>query len=101
MFREQFDSRSCGMNAQLQCIEIEPALPCYHQFAVERAAGWQLIGQGLQHLRKVAIERFLVPALQQDLAAVAKHQDSKSIPLRFKNPLTCRRNFVHSFGEHG
>jgi len=43
------------VNAQLQGIEIEPAMIGDDQFAVKDAAGGKLIGQGLQHLRKVAI----------------------------------------------
>ena len=41
---------------------------------------------------KVAVERFLVAALDQDLVAVAKHQRAKSIPLRLEDPVPPRGN---------
>src|SRR5262249_17262284 len=43
---------------------------------------------------------FFVAALNEDLVAVAKHQRSKSIPLRLENPISGGRQFAHSLGEH-
>ena len=56
--------------------------------------------QRLEQLGKVAVQRLLVAALDQDLVAVAKDQRAKAIPLRFEDPVAACRQFADSLGEH-
>src|SRR5581483_226322 len=49
---------------------------------------------------KVAVERLLVAALNQDVVTVAKYHRAKPIPLRFEDPLITTRQLRHAFREH-
>ena len=97
---EQLHARRGRMEAELQRLEIEAAIPGDDDFAVEHAAGGQLRQQRLEQLGKVAVERFFVAALDQDLVAVAEDQRAKPVPLRLENPRSVAGQFVNSLGEH-
>ena len=84
---QHLHTRSGGMNAELQCIEIEAALGCDHDFPIEHAAGRQLRAQRFDQLGEIAVQRFFVAALNQDFVAIAKDQRAKPIPLRLENPV--------------
>ena len=55
---------------------------------------------GLDQFGEIAVQRFFVAALDQDLVAVAKDQRTKPVPLWFENPCSPRRYFGNSLGEH-
>jgi hypothetical protein len=38
--------------------------------------------------------------LNQDFLVIAKNEDPKSVPFRFKDPSISRWNFFHAFGKH-
>ena len=97
---QQLHARSRRMKPQLQRVEIEPAVLGDHDLAIEHAAVRQLRAQRLEQLGKVAVQRFLVAALDQDLVAVAEDQRAKSVPLRFEDPVFACRQFIHALGEH-
>jgi hypothetical protein len=89
------------VNPQLQRIEVQPFFDHNHEFPIEHTAVRQLLFQWLDHLREIAIQRFLIPALNQHFVTVAKNQNSKPIPLRLKNPVAGHGYFIHALGEHG
>ena len=55
---------------------------------------------GLNHLRKIPIQRLPITALNQHLIPITKHQTPKPIPLRLKDPLVTSRNLRHPFRKH-
>jgi hypothetical protein len=74
------------MKPQLQRLEVEALLARDDELAVERAPGWELAQERLAQLRKVAVERLLVAALDVDLVAIAKDQRAEAVPLRLEEP---------------
>jgi len=44
----------------------------------------------IDHLGEIAIQRFLVAALNQDFVAVAENQRTETVPLRLEDPLSAR-----------
>jgi hypothetical protein len=69
------------VNAKLQRIEIQSAVARDHYLAVQHTLFRQLSLQWLEQLGEVAIQRFLVPALQQHFVPIAEDQGPKPIPL--------------------
>ena len=57
--------------------------------------------QWLDSSGKVTVEWLFIPALDEDLIAVAKHQRAKSIPLGLKNPIFPWGQFIDTLGQHG
>jgi hypothetical protein len=98
--REQFYPRRRGMNAELQGVEVEDFFLCDNDFAVEHTASRELGGDRLDQFGKVAVQRFFIAALNQDLVAIAKHQRAKAIPLGLENPSSGLRQLAHALGEH-
>ena len=88
------------MNAQLQCLKFKTIFRGDYNFTVEHAAGGQLRAQCLEQLGKIAIERFLITALDEDLVPIAEDQSAEAIPLRLKYPGLAHRQFAHSLGKH-
>src|ERR1700676_3303604 len=88
------------MKTQLEGIEIQPVIRCDHQFAIEHATLRQPGPQSIDHLRKVAIERFFIPALYQYVVSVAKYQYPKAIPFRLEDPGASLWQLINSFREH-
>ena len=74
------------MNAQLECLKVETTLCGNYNFAVEHAACGQLGTQCIEQLGKIAIQRFLITALDEDLVPIAEDQSAEAIPLRLKDP---------------
>ena len=72
------------MQAQLQRVEVEPARRRDDDLAVEHAAVRQRVEQRRVQLGKVAIERLEVAALDVDVAAAAKDDRAKAVPLRLE-----------------
>ena len=92
---QKLHPRRRRMNAELQRLEIEPAILGDDDFAIEHAAIGQLRPQRLEQLGKIAIQRFLIAALDQDLVPVAEDQRAKPIPFRLEDPIF-RRPAVRS-----
>src|SRR6185295_3468298 len=88
------------MKPQLQRIEFEPAVSCDHYFSIEHALVSQLCSKRVEQLRKVAIQRFCVAALNEDLIAIAKDKGAEPIPLRFEDPISVDWQFANALGEH-
>ena len=97
---EKLHSRRGRMKAKLQRIEVEPALRCYDDFAIQNATRWQLVPQRIHYLGKVTIERLFVAALNQDFVSVAKNDRPKAIPFRLKYPGAALRQLTNSLREH-
>ncbi len=79
------------MKPKLKRLEIEPVRRGDHDLPVDHAAGRQIGTQRLVQLRKVAIERPQVPALDEDFGLAAKDDGAKPIPLRFIQEGTARQ----------
>src|ERR1700738_4272359 len=98
---EELDARGGWMDAELQGVEVEAAVAGDDEFAIEDAMRGQLVAQRREDFRKVAIERFFLAALQQDLVAIAENEHAKAVPLGLEDPFTGGGNAVHALGEHG
>ena len=75
----------------MERVEIQAGILDDDDFAVEHRAGRQLRPQRLEQVGKIAIERLLVAALNQDFVTVAEYQRAKPIPLRLEEPGSARR----------
>ena len=100
LLRKQLYSRRGGMETKLERVKIECAISRNDNLAVEHAASRQLGQQRSHQLREIAIQRFFVAALNQDVVAVTKNQGAKPIPFRLKNPLPGRGQRIHPLCEH-
>ena len=60
----------------------------------------KLRAQRLEQLGEVAVQRFFVAALDQDLVAVAKDERAKPVPLGFEDPVPAGRQFTDALGQH-
>ena len=74
------------MYAELKYFEVETARRRDDYLAVEYAARRQLGVESLDQFREIAVKRFLVAALDEDLVSVAEDQGSKPVPLGFEDP---------------
>src|SRR4029079_13014508 len=88
------------MEPELERLEIEPAVGCDDDLAVQHAAGGQPRAKRIDELWKVAIQRLLIAALDLDIVPVPEDQCAKPIPLRFENPGFTSRQRVNAFSEH-
>lgn len=60
------------MDAKLQGIEVDAMLIRDDELAIEHAARWQLRLRGEKQFREVAIQRFFVAALNEEIVASRK-----------------------------
>ena len=88
------------MKTQLERLELETARTRDHELPVDDASLRKLGFHHLHELRKVAIERLRVAALNQHLVPVAKNERAKAVPLRLENPVAARRELEGPFREH-
>jgi hypothetical protein len=89
------------VNAQLQCVEVERAVPRDHELAVHHATLWKRRHERRHQLGKVPIERLCFSALDQDFVAIPEDQRSKAVPFRLEYPTFRLRQLADSLGEHG
>src|SRR5262249_33677476 len=89
-----------GMQAQLQCVEIEAIVLNDDNFSVEHAAWRQGRAQWPEQLREISVERLFVTALDEDFISIAKYQCAKPIPFGFENPVSAFWSFTHWLGQH-
>src|SRR5438552_9414617 len=75
---------------------------CRHDddFAVDHDAVRELFEEHLVQLRKVAIERSKIAALNIDVVLASKNYRAKAIPFRFVQESAARRQRVGQLGEH-
>ncbi len=99
--RQQLNARGGRMDPQLQRVEVERAVPRDHDLAVEDAASRKLRRQRFEELGEVAVERLFVPALDQELVPVSKHQHAKPVPLGFEEESVAFGQSTDALGEHG
>ena len=97
---EEFYTRGGGVNAELQRIEVEPSFPGNDEFAIEDTFCGELFAKRVEHLRKVAVQGFLIAALYEDVISVTKDKDAKAIPLRLIDPVAALRDLIDALGEH-
>jgi len=88
------------MNAQLKGVEVETAVVCDDEFAIEDALLGELFANGVEHLGEVAIERLFIAALEKHFVAIAEDKDAEAVPLGLVDPVALRGNRIHAFGEH-
>src|ERR1700722_16176050 len=88
------------MQTQLQRIKIKPIILDDDHLSIDHTTCGQRRAEWFEQLRKVALERFFVAALDENLISIAKHQRAKPIPLWLENPIALCGQFIHSFREH-
>ena len=98
--RELCDPRSGGVQTELQRVEIESSGGRDHDLAVEHAAWRQPFEKEIVQLRKVAVERTQVAALDEDLGRAAEHDGAEAIPLGLVEQPFAVRQPIHQFCEH-
>lgn len=79
------------MKPELELIEIEPIIFNDNDFAVEHAASGKGRSERIEQFGEIAIERFFIAALDNDLVPIAKDERTKSVPLGLKNPAAAGR----------
>ena len=88
------------MKPQLQRLEIQPVLAHDDDFAIEHSSLRKLGLQRFDEFRIVASERLSVPALDEDLLAVAKDQRPEAVPFGLENPPAVARQGVGQLRKH-
>src|SRR3954467_7351345 len=88
------------MKPKLQGFEIEAVLSRDDDFAVEYTALRQLRLYGIEKFGEVAVQWFLLPAVNEDVGAIAEYECAKAVPFGFKDPGCAGRQLVDSLGEH-
>src|SRR5690349_19444233 len=89
------------MQPHLQRIEIETLGRGDHDLAVHDAAVRELRQEYVVELGEVAIERTEIAALDEDVAAAAKHDGAKAVPLRLEQERALGRNVLRELCQHG
>ena len=88
------------MQSQLQGIEVEAARRGDDDLAVNDAVVREARQQRVVQLGKIPIERPQVAALDEHLAAAAKDNGAKAVPLRLVQERAAGRQRVRELGEH-
>src|ERR1051325_4585738 len=88
------------MQAQLQQVKVEAVRRGDHDLAVDHAAVRQRADQPVVQLRKVAIQRLEIPALDVGVASAAKDDRAKAVPLRLEEEITAAWNLLGHLREH-
>src|SRR5256885_1411715 len=69
------------MEAKLECFEFQAIIGGDNDFPIQHTLRWHLRTKRPKQLGKIAIQRFSIATLDEDLVPVAKDQRSKPIPL--------------------
>ncbi len=88
------------MNAELQRVEVEPAFAGDDEFAIEHTFCGELRAKGIEHLGEVAVQGFLIAALDEDLISIAEYEDAEAVPLGLIDPVAAGRNLIDALCEH-
>jgi hypothetical protein len=99
--RKLVDARRRRVESELERFEVQSTGSHDHDLSIQHAALRNLRLQRLEQLGIIAGERLLVPALDEDLLAVAEHERAKTVPFRLENPAVAGRQLTHRLGEHG
>ena len=101
LFRQLRHARRRGMQSQLQGVEVEAARRGDDDLAVDDAVVREdSRQQRVVQLGKVPIERPQVAALDEHLAAAAKDDGAKAVPLRLVEERAAGRQRVGELREH-
>src|SRR5438876_30193 len=87
------------MKPQLQRVEIETARRRNDDFAVDNAAVGQRSRERVMQLRKIAIERPKIAALDQDVGSAAENERPEAVPLGLVQ-VRADRQLFRELGEH-
>jgi hypothetical protein len=79
---EHTDARLRRVEAELECLEVDPILAHDHHLAVEHHRAGQFTLEPLAQLRKIPGQGLQVAALEVGLLAVEVHDCPEPIPLR-------------------
>src|SRR5258706_14373507 len=88
------------MESHLQRLELQGFADRDDDLAVEHAALGELRLERIDQLGEIAIERLLIPALDEDLVAVTEEQRAKAGPLGFEDPAFAGWQLADTLGEH-
>ncbi len=88
------------MQAELERVEVEPALRRDHDLAVEHAVLREALEERGVQVGKIAIQRAAIPALQEHSVCASKNQGAKTIPLRLVQVVAVGDR-ISELGEHG
>jgi hypothetical protein len=89
------------MDAQRQGFKVQTVITRDDNLTVQDAPLWELPKKWVAELRKVAIKRLAIAALDEQFVASSKDHRAKAVPFRLKDPFLCiRRDLTHPFGEH-
>jgi hypothetical protein len=99
--RQLPNARRRRMQSQLQRLEVQPIGSGDHDLSIQHATLRKLALQLEDQLGVVPRERFLVPALDEQIVSVAEHQRAEPIPLRLEDPSCPVRELLDSLREHG
>jgi hypothetical protein len=88
------------MKAHLQGVEIEAVRRRDHDLAVEHAVFRQALEQRVVQLRKVAVERPQIAALDLETIALLEHDRPEAVPFRLVEHVALRREHVGELREH-
>ena len=100
LLRQLRDPRRRRMQPQLQGIEVEAARRGDDDLAVDDTVVREIRQQRVVQLGKVPIERPQVAALDEHVAAAAKHDRAKAVPLRLVEERAAGWQRVGELGEH-
>src|SRR5690348_15939061 len=88
------------MQSQLQCVEIESALGRDYDLTIDYRILGDALEQSVVQLRKVAIERSRVAALNVERVCLPEYDRPEAVPLRFVE-IIADGQLIRELGEHG
>ena len=90
------------MDAVGEGIEVEATGAGDDDLTVEDTLIGELLQEGLAQFREVAVEGLALPALEEEVVAVAEDEGAKAVPLGLEDPgVGVRGDGVNALGEHG
>jgi hypothetical protein len=94
------DARGGRMHALLQRVEVEPRRRGDHDLAIERAARRQPFGEHRVQVRKVAVQRLGIAALDAHAERVVEHDGPEAVPLRLEQEVAGLGQAIGHLGQH-
>jgi hypothetical protein len=85
---------------QLQRIEVQPFCGGDDDLAVDHAPGGQRLQQSVVEVGKIAVERALVAALDEDVGVGAEDDRAESVPFRLEQEPVVRGQIEGDLGKH-
>jgi len=81
------------VEAQLERVEIEFVVSDNDNLTIEHATLRERGTQRIKQVREVAVERFLIAALDEDLVAIAEDEGAEAVPFGLENPIVAFGKF--------